>query len=133
MRNPYDWLTSLYYYILEHPEHYLHHRILGQSFEKYIDIQINENNLNTQFAYLSDESGQLIVDYIAKIENIQNELHTITERLNIPFEKLSYLNKTKGRQGKNDQLFNDSIYKLVNQHFRVDFENFNYPMIGADS
>ncbi len=131
VRNPYDWLISLYYYILDHPEHYLHTRIKAENFENFIAIQINENKLNTQSDYLTNEKEQLIVDHIAKFENIEQELTHLTNKLGIKYESVPFLNKTRSRLGKQEELYSNKTYSQVNKHFKKDFEEFGYEMKGA--
>ncbi len=126
VRNPYDWLTSLYFYIKEHPEHYLHQKVNNLDFEKFIMYQIHENNLVTQSRYVCNSDGKLLVNYTAKFEMLQEECNYLSKTLNIKREQIPVINKTKIRNKQYKDLFTPAIYKEVNNHFHMDFVLFGY-------
>lgn len=77
-----------------------------------------------QYASLADRQGNLLVDFIGRFENIDDDFNTICERIGIPCEKLPVLNKTKHTHYSD--YYTPTVSKLVYQLYRKDIEYFGY-------
>ena len=74
VRNPYDFLVSLYFYILKAKNHYLHKKIENKSFNEFLHYYISTNP-PMQTDFLMDETKKAcIVDFIGRFENLQNDV-----------------------------------------------------------
>jgi len=78
----------------------------------------------TQKSRLSDPDGNLLVDFVAKLERIQEDFDTICERVSIPRTKLPRLNRTQRRSYR--RYYTDETRKLVEEIYREDVEGFGY-------
>jgi hypothetical protein len=82
----------------------------------------------TQFDYISDEKGKLLIDDILHLENLDHEFNTFAESINFP-GRLQHLNKSKkGRSiqlDSNNEKMNRSIVK---ERFAQDYDFFGYEL-----
>jgi hypothetical protein len=133
VRNPYDRAISLYEY----------YRLLNRleksvSFDEFSSLVKNEeyqklglfndghlSHCNKQTSYLYNSSGELIVDFIGKVENITDDFKHICDKLDIS-NNLYHINKSPRRKFDDyytSQQVIDNIYKA----YEEDFDNFKYP------
>lgn len=75
-------------------------------------------------AWLSDENGNLIVDYIAKLETIKTDWEIIQRRIGREVV-LPHQNKARRDAGNWDVLDAESL-RIINARFRDDFAAFGY-------
>ena len=74
------------------------------------------------------KNGEIIVDHIFKLENINFDWVEIQKMLPIK-DELPILNKSKFYSEKDFNLFNKDQIILINEYFKDDFITFNYNMI----
>lgn len=124
VRNPWDWQVSLYEYAMQNTKHREHEMTKAfRSFEEYIDWRV-DGNFELQCDFLSTETGEIIVDRIGKLENIENDFSEICQRIGITQPKLSKANSTKRKHYS--KYYKESSIEKVAKTFRKDIEDFNY-------
>lgn len=80
-----------------------------------------------QLDWITDENGEIIVDFIGRFENLQNDFDEICDRLNIGRMKLPHLNISRNRSNPSYQDFYDHETKtIVEKWFKKDIEFFSY-------
>lgn len=124
VRNPWDWQVSLYHFMIQNTKHPQHHIIKKmKNFEEYIDWVVeNENTLQKDFVY--DHDGNLIVDYIGKFENLQEDFKEVCLRLEIEPILLPVTNKSDHDHYRH-YYTKESRDKIYNT-FKDDVEYFHY-------
>ena len=123
VRNPWDWQISLYHYMKQEPNHYQHDFINNmKSFEEYLYWRINEEK-HLQKEFVTDENGEIIVDFIGKLENIDSDLKNICDKLNLNVS-LQHENKSKHENYKT--YYTDKTRDMVYEAFKEDIELFDY-------
>lgn len=122
VRNPWDLQVSLYYYMLKSglPEH--QHVRQMKSFEQYLEWRV-QHRLRLQKDFITDEDGKVIVDFIGKFENLEEDFNFVCKTLDID-ESLPHLNKSK--HFSYQQHYNDYTRQLVEEHFKQDIDFFGY-------
>lgn len=75
------------------------------------------SNYKSQDAYYSDTNGEIIVDHIAKMENITNEFNQLCDKVNITAPQLKHGNKSSNDLSMQD-LYNQQLIDLVAQKER---------------
>ena len=139
VRNPYDWIYSLYQYGRTYNSHPFYSFCVTHSFDQFVkwyfdNIEtLNTSGVNgklqTQTEYLSFE-GSIKVQHIIKIENLEPELNKLFRdvfRQNILI-RLDTLNSTPYEKIKPEKLDSETI-SIINEKYHNDFVNFNYKKI----
>lgn len=121
VRNPYDWAVSNYEYVKQTKHHPRHKLVKGISFQDFVDLYPYTGTY--QYNFLTDEDGDVIVDFIGKYENIQDDIHTIGNSLGIEIT-LPRKNTTVRKNWK--KYYDRETAELVRSKFKYDFEYFGY-------
>jgi hypothetical protein len=127
VRNPYQWLTSLYEYILENTSHYLHQETVAkESFAAFAKwMAKHETHHHSQSKLLTDEQGKLMVDFLGKYESLQTDLDAVCKQVGLPPRPIQYQNKTKREKKAN--YYDAELADFVYQAYEQDFILFGYP------
>jgi len=121
-RNPFDWHVSLYEFIRSKKEHRYHNMVVDMNFDNFVNWKIN-NELVLQKNFVVGDDGQLIVDYVGKLENIENDFKKIIQKIGIT-TTLPHLNKTIHEKYEN--YFDKKLINTVIEAYEQDFNFFNY-------
>ncbi len=129
VRNPWDWQVSLYYYMLQEPSNHQHNLIKEmRSFDEYIEWRVSQD-LHFQKDFVTDDNGELIVDFVGRYENLLEDFHFVCQNLGIN-AKLPYINKSKHEDYR--KYYNRHTIKLIEEYFQEDIEFFKYTFDGSD-
>ena len=124
VRNPWERLVSEYEYILRQPEHGRHARVSRlKNFSEFIRMQIPRRDAY-QINMLCDKKGRVLVDFVGKLENLQNDWQTACLRAGIPYQALPRKNVTQYNNYR-DFFDRDSV-QLVAQHWAREIKEFDY-------
>ena len=134
VRNPYDWIISLYYYIkmpINHPDFRIVNNLTLYDFVKWISEEgfkrkKNTNNsfYSTQSYYLYSEDGKLLVDQVFKYEELSS--NNVFKYLGITKQVSNNIINPSKRPKEWDKLYDKRTIELINNVFNEDFVNFNY-------
>jgi len=122
VRNPWDWQVSLYHYMQQSPRHPQHHLVAGKTFDEYLQWRIASDR-QLQKAFVTDESGKLMVDFVGRFETLTDDCARIFERIGIS-TRLPHRNRS--RHGDYRRYYSSETRALVAEHFRDDIEMFDY-------
>lgn len=127
VRNPWDWQVSLYKYMLREPRHFQHKLIkeLG-SFDKYIAWRC-ANEVRLQKDFVCSKDGDLLIDFVGRYENLNNDFEKICSRIGIS-ATLPKFNVSNNKPYQ--QYYNKNTADLVRQAFAPDIQFFNYEYEG---
>lgn len=127
VRNPYDLMVSLYFYIRQSKSHKYNSVAISMSFPDFVEWYVNKSPYRqVDFVYANNVC---LVNYIAKFENLSEELSYICDKLNISFSGLGHKNRSKDKSKKIMAYYDDSSLRLVNEYYSDDFEKFGYHKI----
>jgi hypothetical protein len=135
VRNPYDWIYSLYQYAKCYDSHPFHNYCSSNNFSEFVhwffdnkqELEKSVNGkLQSQTDYLSDEN-EIKVNFVLKMENLQPEFNSM-------FDVLRYRNVILGNDNKTEYKTNfkeadKHAINRINHEYKYDFKNFNYNMI----
>lgn len=136
VRNPYEWIYSTYQYAKAYDTHPFHAYCNSHDFSEFVqwffdnkeDLQKDINGkIQSQTEYLSDETG-IKVNYILRMENLQNEFNQMFDVLRYRHISLGNQNTTPYKKNWFNELDREAINR-INYEYRHDFKNFNYKMI----
>ena len=137
-RNPFDRLVSIWeipFIKFKYP------------FSDFIKVDTTEEmklawSIRTQYDIVSDDNG-LLLDYVGKYENIEDDFEYVRNKLDIPkkilldrrnnnrrsvdYNKLPYVNKNINKDHDNyREYYNTKTRNLVEKYYRKDLETFEY-------
>ena len=122
VRNPWDWQVSLYHYILDRPQNRGHEETKKMgSFRSFVFSR--EKLTFTQTGCLVDESGNLLVDFVGKFENLDQDFQSICHKVGIS-ASLPHINKSK-RTNYQDY-YDAETRDLTARLYAEDIERFGY-------
>ena len=125
VRNPWDWEVSHYFWVLNQKKHQYLEQYKGVgSFEQYIESGLFKISHGSQSGFIVDEGGNVIVDFVGKVENLQKDLKEICDRIGIGIMEIPYLNKSKHRPYQ--EYYNEKTREIVAKCSKEDIERFGY-------
>jgi hypothetical protein len=129
IRNPYDHFLSLYFYVTKYGDYSIKHNNI--SFEDFAKDQLNTNfsvlsnwNFTGLFDRISDEDDNIIVDFVGRMENMEEDWKKISEKIGVN-DELLFINKSN-RDRNYKKYYNDDIKKIVEKFYEKDIERFGY-------
>ena len=128
VRNPWDWRVSLYFYVKRRPQHKFHKTIKDMSFSDFIKWDVSQNT-NKQIDFITDENGNIIIDYVGKFESLNEDFEFIRNKLSIPNLKtnIPQINVSNNREFRDYRNYYDNETRnLVEDYYRDDIEKFGY-------
>ena len=141
VRNPWSYMVSLYTMFVHRPYFKRKHKhfrkkpprdfcdfvkVFANRDEPFCPLQ--DEHMFNQIDWITDASGKVIVDYIGKLENLQNDFDNICNKINISRVKIPRMNSShrqKLHQNFRDYYDNKTI-DVVGEIFKRDIEYFGY-------
>ena len=132
VRNPWDKLVSIYFYTKQKESHIVkknpsvltafNRNILSSpDFESWIKSrQFGE----LQSDYLYDADGELLVDFIGKTEQVEEDFKKILQRLKLTHIQMELKNPSNHKDYQD--YYSAESQEIVHEHYLTDIENFNY-------
>ncbi len=128
VRNPWAWQVSLYFFMLETEDHHQHALISSMNgFDEYIHWRVNEDK-HLQSEFFCDSEGNVVVDYIGRLESIREDFQTICEQIRV---ETSLPHKNSSSHRDYQTYYTDDTRQLVQEHFEEDIERFGYTFSGV--
>ena len=78
-----------------------------------------------QHTFLTDDKGALLVDYIGRFENINEDFDSIARRAGFP-DDLELPHRTSSKHTIYQNYYTEETKKLVKERFEKDLVMFNY-------
>ena len=117
-----DWQVSLYHFIQTNKFNHQSRMISEMSFDDYIKWRVEEDrHLQKDFVY--DRHGNLLVDFVGKLENLNADFKTVTDRIGINVE-LPHENASKHDAWRS--YYTDETAALIAEAYAEDIEAFDY-------
>lgn len=92
------------------------------------------NHWRPQTDWLTDENGHTIVDFVGRVEAIDDDFQRVSDRLNLPVDTLPVANSsTKSSSSPNAvpeyrSVFTEEAYSLVAEYYREDIDRWGYKL-----
>lgn len=134
VRNPYNRLYSAFSFLkngginLQDSNFSKQHLSPYSSFDDFVLNGLNDEAIRNwihflpQHYFVTDKSGNLVVDFVAKMESLKSDFNTICKSLNVSAE-LETKNQTKH---KKEMALTDEVKSAIKTHYIKDFTLF-YP------
>jgi hypothetical protein len=133
VRNPFDLMVSSYFWWLEKAHD--HRRTKrGQrevrameDFSAFTRSRLGREFINEFKGDIFDwisQDGEIIVDFVGRVESLQDDWHTVCRRLGLAVSDLPRANRTT--RGDYRQYYDDEAVELVAKRFRRTIDLFGY-------
>jgi chondroitin 4-sulfotransferase 11 len=129
VRNPWDRLVSWYHMCMQVPTpnpfsvYIRQHAPTFGDFVTKSTTGVAARTTRNQLDYVTDDNGEVIVDFIGRYEALQADLGTVGERLGIAVE-LPHLNRSSHRDYR--EYYTDETRDIVAERFADDLRQFGY-------
>jgi hypothetical protein len=130
VRNPWDKVVSHYFHRVKTNQTGLKDNQID--FKEWVKLTYGEQNpkyyddpkyFMPQINWLTDNKGEIIVDFIGRFENFENDFQHICEKIGVK-TKLPFLNKSEHREYQ--YYYDPETLEIVGRWFWKDIEMFNY-------
>ena len=140
IRNPFDFMVSTYFYGKSYTNHFMHNDIINRNMDIEMFIPyyfedrekdmkskpIGSNKVVTFKDWLLDSEGNLLVDFIGKMENYDNDYKLICKKLDLPFNSVPLVNVNPNKEKDYRKYYNNKSIKMIENHFEWELNKFNY-------
>jgi len=135
VRNPWDRLYSAFKFLAKGGINIHDRNAYEQYLEEYKDFEdFVTNGLNKKMIYeimhfipqsefICSKDGKIDVNYIARFENLKDDISKLSEKINNPIE-LDHHNSNKKVSYK--EIYTSDMIKKVEEIYKMDIINFNY-------
>lgn len=124
VRNPFDRMVSLYH-------HYLGRKRIKRGFNRFCKTILKSRDFIGPYNYKGfsqarPQNDWLVadIDFIGRVENLQDDLDIICKRLDLPLVKVTYENRSSRSHVRS--YYNDELIKIVGEIYADDFDIFGY-------
>jgi hypothetical protein len=136
VRNPWARMVSRYFFthaesepgLMERLRRGTTRRFHQKAFEPWIENiwvkQKTGQRKNSQLAKLVDLDGNLLVDYVGRLEDVQTTLDWVSDKVGVGPITMPYVNGT--RKGHYSQFYNQATKEMVAEICKLDIEYFGY-------
>jgi hypothetical protein len=139
IRNPFDFLLSTYHYVRKFKSHYMHEVCINMEFKdfpKYYMFLLDEhiktrphgaNRLTQLYDWIIDENGKPFMDFVGKLENINEDTKIILNKIGLPPNvKVPIVNVNKMNDKPYREVYDANTRAFVEKNFKKDLEYFEY-------
>ncbi|NNE99293.1 MAG: sulfotransferase family 2 domain-containing protein [Pyrinomonadaceae bacterium] len=124
VRNPYDRFVSFAYF-MNRANQRMKDDPLGTMKKTVLDKQsANKVLFRPQHEFVTDQAGQLLVDFICRFESLQKDFDHVCDRLKLPKTDLPTVNTAAKRTDHSH--YDQELKEMVQSVFQKDFDLFNY-------
>jgi hypothetical protein len=137
VRNPWDRLVSWYSMVTKFPrggnELWRYVRNNSSTFKEFIynctdEVEIRKGVYYSftynQLDYVTDENGNLLVDFIGRLENFDEDVQKVFNRIGIGLETVPHKNRSKHQHYST--FYTPDTEMIVRERFKRDIEYFGY-------
>lgn len=129
VRNPFDWVVSLYHYIKKDkkdPRYQIANKLNFKDFMRWFDKASSEKYPARlgQKSYITNKKGKIIVNFVGKLENFTEDFSKVCKSLNIKNTYLPRVNITNHK--KYTKYYDSDTISLVGRIFKEDLRFLGY-------
>jgi len=145
VRNPWDRAVSFYHYHVKrkwdlkwdwdatNAPAFAEFVKTTSSYTKQKQESINQNTpwpcthskrMSNQLDWITDENGNIIVDYIMRLENLQKDIDIVCDKIGIAKKQLPHINRSNHKHYT--EYYDDETREIIAEKYARDIEYFGY-------
>jgi hypothetical protein len=124
VRNPYDRFVSYCAFMSRETGQFATN---ATGFMKHVLFQMRPEDhvlFQPQYSFLVDENGQLLSDFVGRVEEMQAGYDAVCRHVGLPGARLEVVNAST--RGDYRRYYDDELRQGVREYYRRDFELFGY-------
>ncbi|MBR8826881.1 MAG: sulfotransferase family 2 domain-containing protein [Gomphosphaeria aponina SAG 52.96 = DSM 107014] len=127
VRNPWDWQLSFYFFLKRIKTHQLYELANNYNFPEFLKIHL-DSQPPLLLDFLTDSQGNIIVDKIGRLENIEQDFREIIQKIALDpnLLVLPQKNVSENRQRGYQSYYDQKSAALVAEYFQKDINYFQY-------
>ncbi|MGD2138191.1 MAG: sulfotransferase family 2 domain-containing protein [Gammaproteobacteria bacterium] len=138
VRNPWDLQVSSFHHIRRERPHLMEHI---RDFDQFIRWKLDperpyqfhiDTSIESQLDYLVDLHGELLVDYIGRYENLQQDFAHVCRTIGTGNRHLPHKRRAVDRKKDYRSYYSDALAEQVGDYFQRDIEALDYRFDPAD-
>lgn len=100
----------------------------GSNFSEFIRNEkfLNSMGADKQVNWVTDDEGNVIVDHIGKIENIDEDLRVISKKIGVDLTSIEKKNPSRRKNSLSHYLSNENDYEYLFKMYEDDFKTLGY-------
>ena len=142
VRNPFDFMVSTYFYGKTYTNHFMHEEITRRNMTMvefipyYMNVlrqhkdseirPIGSNKVTTLLGFIQDEKGHILVDFIGKLENINEDMNYILKTIGVEDAQIPINNVNPNREKDYRKYYNSESKAMIEKYFAKDLDYFKY-------
>jgi chondroitin 4-sulfotransferase 11 len=127
VRNPYQRVLSEYFWLKQKKIDI--NKKSPENFSSWLDTYysvIDKDHKLTQYQYLYDKENNLMVDFLGRVENFNQDFEILTKKFGRIIKPMQY-NATRQKKDADHSLYlTDSNKEKIYNLFKIDFDTFGY-------
>lgn len=126
VRNPFDRLLSNYFYRVREKKS----DVQNQSFKEWVLNKEDKRSFKsclmrfTMMDWVTDERGNNKMDFIGRVENLENDFEYVCNKINLKHDFVGKRNKSVHESC--DKYYDEELIAFVENYYKVDFDEFGY-------
>jgi hypothetical protein len=125
VRNPYKRFFS-YCYFFNRENRRMQRDPLGTMKRTITNKKVTKQAfLIPQYKFVTNKVEKLTVNYVCRLENLQDDFDKVCEELKLPKTDLQKINSSNS--SKHPEIYDDELKEMIYDFYRKDFELFDYP------
>jgi len=124
VRNPWDWMVSMYEYLRGETTHRHHPAVRRMTFAQYVDFEISRGR-RSQSVFIVDRDGHVMVNFVGRFERLHADFARLCAALDVE-ARLPHLNRSRRADYRTYYEDDPALISRVGDFLREDVERFGY-------